>query len=134
MGAFPGGRFLVTLLLAAAIASCSEPTIDSTTRLEDTRDQGGPYEIWSVVRDVQSDDFVELFVSFNSDDPEDFAPFLMEGDESGGTRGELFVAAIGGQSAGTVIRYFVAVTRDHERLAEDPAGGDIQPYAFQIQP
>ncbi len=116
--------------------ACADPFIESVSQLDDTTDTGGPYTVWAVAVGVQSDDRVELF--YNAIDPaaDPFIPLLMEPADAdeGAYEGELFAAGIPGQPAGSAIRYYVAITRDGERVAADPVGADVRPFVFAVVP
>ena len=58
----------------------------------------------------------------------------LDEDDEGAYEGELFSRGIPGQLAGSDIRYYVAITRDDEVVAEDPEGGDLRPFVFSVLP
>ena len=122
---------LPTLLLATA---CAAPFIESTTLLGETSDTTGPYQVSSVVIGVHGGDKVELFYNASGTDPGRYIPVSMEGVDDDGRSAEFFVGDIPGHQLGTTIRYFVAVDRDGERVAEDPVGGDLRPFMLRISP
>jgi hypothetical protein len=116
------------------LASCADPFIESTTLLGDTPDTIGPYTVQSVVFGINEDDIVEVFYNAVDNSPERYIPIRMEGLDDDGRSAELFEGAIPGQDAGATIRYFVAVDRQGERVAEDPVGGDLRPFMLRISP
>jgi len=122
--------FPVLLLLVA----CADPFIESTTVLSETPDSVGPYHVRSVVLGVNDGDKIEVFYNALDDDPDRYIPLLMEGIDDDGRSAELYVGSIPGQAAGSTVRYFVAVDRDGERVAEDPVGGDLRPFMLRIAP
>ena len=130
-------RGLVAAAVLWAAAGCADPFIEATTRVGDTSDVVGPYSVRAVVVGVASGDRVELRFNVIDGEPENFIPVLMDevdlGADDGTTRGELFRQGIPGQPAGTEILYYVAVTRDGEVVAEDPVGGDLRPFLFQVR-
>ena len=118
----------------AAATACDDPSIESTTQLESTADTTGPYRVHSVVHGAHDDDRVELFYNPIDDSPSRYFLNTMRPLDDDGQAGELFAGQIPGQPAGTTIRYFVAVYRDGERVAEDPVGGDLRPFVLSIEP
>jgi hypothetical protein len=122
---------LPTLLLLGA---CADPFIESTTLLADTPDTIGPYQVRSVVLGLNEGDKVEVFYNSVDDEPDRYIPLPMEGLDDDGREAELFVGAIPGHAAGSIIRYFVGVDRNGERVAEDPVGGDLRPLMLRISP
>jgi hypothetical protein len=122
---------LPALLLATA---CADPFIESTTLFGETADTMGPYRVRSVVIGVNGGDKVEVFYNSLDNDPDHFIPVIMEAVDDDGRSGELFAGSIPGQDSGATIRYFVAVDRDGERVAEDPVGGDLRPFMLSISP
>lgn len=127
-------RRLVTPLLLLLCASCAEPLIESTTQLETTPDTTGPYRVRSVVIGAHHSDRIELFYNAVDRDPDRYIPLLMDPVDEDGRAAELFAGEIPGQAAGTTIRYYIAVERDGERVAEDPVGGDLRPFELSIAP
>lgn len=119
----------MTLCAAAALGACSPapPIIESTSRLGNTTDTVGPYQVETVVLDTRADDKVEVF--YNVDNQIAFIPLLMTEQEGG----ELFIGAIPGRPAGSRISYFVAVSRDGQRLVADPDSAAALPYSFVIE-
>ncbi len=122
---------LPTLLLLVA---CADPFIESTTVLSSTPDTVGPYHVRSVVLGVNDGDKIEVFYNALDDDPDRYIPIRMAGVDDDGRAAELYVGSIPGQAAGSTVRYFVAVDRDGERVAEDPALGDLRPFMLRIAP
>ena len=128
-----------TIVLSALLmlSACADPFVESTALISETEDLQGPYTVRSVVIGVEWADRVELFYNVVDDEPENFIPLLMEppeaGGDSGAYRGELFVAGIPGQKAGSEVLYYVGVTRDGEQVAADPVGGDLRPFVFSVR-
>ncbi len=120
-----------TMLL---VASCADPFIESTTLLADTPDTVGPYQVRSVVHGLNEGDRVEIFFNSIDDTPDRYIPLRMEGLDDDGRSAELFVAGIPGQDAGTTIRYYIAVNRNGDIVAEDPVGRDLRPFVLRITP
>ncbi len=127
---------LLGLLLPAmlSLGACADPFIESTTLLSNTPDTTGPYQVRSVVLGLNEGDRVELFFNAVDDSPGRYIPIRMEGIDDDGREAELFIAGIPGQDTGSTIRYYVAIDRNGERVAEDPVGGDIQPFLIRILP
>jgi hypothetical protein len=119
------------LLLAAA---CADPFIESTTLLGETPDTIGPYQVEAAVLGVNEGDRVELFYNSIDTEPEHYIPVLMEGVDDDGRSADLYLGNIPGHPTGSLIRYFVGVERDGERVAEDPVGGDLRPFVLRISP
>ena len=119
-------RLVTTLLALALLATACDtatPVIESTTRLQPTPDEVGPYQVDSVIIGAE-DDLVQLYYVIG--DQDHYLPVRMEAD------GERFSALIPGQPRGTVISYFVAVVRDEVRVVSDPEAGGAAPYQFYI--
>ncbi len=118
---------LVTTVLALALlgtgCDTATPVIESTTRLQPTTDEVGPYLVESVIIGAE-DDLVQLYYVIGEEDH--YLPVRMEPD------GERFSAAIPGQPRGTVISYFVAVVRGDVRVVSDPEAGGAAPYQFYV--
>jgi hypothetical protein len=126
-------RILACALLITA-AACADPFIESTTLVGETPDTIGPYQVESVVLGANDGDKVELFYNSTDTDPDRYIPVTMEGVDDDGRSADLYVGSIPGHEAGTLIRYFVGVDRDGERVAEDPVGGDLRPFVLRISP
>jgi hypothetical protein len=124
--------FVPAILLLAA--SCADPFIESTTLLGNTTDTVGPYEVRSVVLGLNEGDRVELFYNAIDSSPARYIPLLMEGIDDDGRTAELYTGSIPGQETGSTIRYYVAIDRNGGRIAEDPVGGDLQPFIINILP
>ena len=128
-------RALATPLLATfALIGCADPFVESTALLGDTADTTGPYEVRSIVIGAHPSDKIEVFYNATDRDPDRYIPIVMEGQDDDGRSAELFVGSIPGHPAGSTIRYYIAVDRDGERVAEDPVGGDLRPYILSIAP
>lgn len=131
-------RIALVAMFAACGAGwgCADPFIEGTTRLQDTPDTRGPYVVTTVAIGVEPDDEVELFYNVVDEAPGNFIPLPMVAseDDDGAYEGELFSRGIPGQLAGSDIRYYVAIRRDGEVVAEDPAGGDLRPFVFTVLP
>ncbi len=115
-------------------SACADPTIDSTTVLAESNDTIGPYRVHSVILGTHPTDKVEVFFNALDNEPAHFIPGPMNPIDDDGRSGEVYLGQIPGQPAGTSIRYYVAVTRDGERVAEDPVGGDLRPFLLEISP
>lgn len=127
-------RTLACVLPALLLAACADPFIESTAVLGETPDTIGPYEVRSVVLGINDGDKVELFYNAIDNEPSRYIPVSMEGVDDDGRSAELYVGGIPGQEPGATVRYFVAVDRDGERVAEDPVGGDLRPFVLRISP
>lgn len=125
---------LAILLLIIGLSACADPYIESTTELESSSDTTGPYRVQAVVVGGMASDNVELLYNPTDSEPRRYIPLLMEALDEDGRSGELFVASIPGQPAGTSIRYYVRVLRDDEQVAESPVGGDLRPFILNIRP
>jgi hypothetical protein len=125
-------RTAAAVLLALSACQLADPHIVATTHLADTPDPDGPYQVHTAITGLQTGDQVEVFYSIDTSDPQRFIPRPMLAVDRDGTSPELHVATIPGQPPGSVIRYYVAVSRDDERVAADPTGGDLRPFSFQI--
>ena len=112
--------------------ACADPTIDSTSVLTETEDTIGPYRVHSVILGALPTDQVEVFYNTLDNLPEHYIPRPMNPIDADGRAGEVFLGQLPGQPAGTAIRYYIAVTRDGERVAEDPVGGDLRPFTLRI--
>jgi hypothetical protein len=131
----PWSRSLAALFpLLLLLGACADPFIESTTILSDTADTVGPYHVRSVVLGVNEGDKIEVFYNSVDEDPDRYIPIRMEGVDDDGRSAELYAGSIPGQDAGSTVRYFVAVDRDGERVAEDPVGGDLRPFMLRIAP
>lgn len=131
----PRSRTLAAILpVLLLLGACADPFIESTTVLSATTDTVGPYHVRSVVLGVNDGDKIEVFYNALDDDPDRYIPLRMEGIDDDGRSAELYVGSIPGQAAGSTVRYFVAVDRDGERVAEDPVGGDLRPFMLRIAP
>lgn len=129
----PRYSFALMLLLVGLVA-CADPYIESTTVLESSSDTTGPYRVSSVVIGTYESDTVDLVYNPTDNDPRRYIPLRMEALDEDGRAGELFVADIPGQPAGTTIRYYIRVIRDDEQVAESPVGGDLRPFILNIAP
>lgn len=126
------GCFLAALVVAGT--ACADPIIDSTTVLVASNDTLGPYRVHSVILGTYSTDKVEVFFNTIDNEPAHYIPRPMNPIDGDGRSGEIYVGQISGQPLGTRIRYYVAVTRNGERVAEDPVGGDLRPFLLEIFP
>ncbi len=126
--------FLALVLLLLGLSACADPYIESTTELESSADTTGPYRVQSVVVGSLASDSIELLYNPTDSEPRRYIPIVMEALDEDGRAGELFVASIPGQPAGTAIRYYVRVLRDSEQVAESPVGGDVRPFILNIRP
>ncbi len=113
-------------------AGCADPTIDGTSVLEQSTDTLGPYRVRSVIVGTLVDDKIEVFYNALDNEPAHYIPLPMNPLDSDGRSGEIYVGQIPGQASGTLIRYYVAVSRDGEHVAEDPVGGDLRPFELRI--
>ena len=131
-----GGAWLAVVAAALAAAGCADPFFESVSVLEDTRDTGGPYQVWAVAVGIAAGDRVELYYNVVDDQPGNFIPLRMDAadDHDGAQESELYVRGIPGQAAATDIRYYVAITRDGEQVAASPVGGDLRPFVFTVLP
>ena len=125
---------IALVLLALGLSACAEPYIESTTELESSSDTTGPYRVQTVVVGGLVSDSVELMYNPADSEPRRYIPLPMEALDEDGRTGELFIASIPGQPAGTSIRYYVRVLRDDEQVAESPVGGDLRPFIVNIRP
>ena len=130
---------VVSIALSGAVPNatgCADPFFEATTRLRDTRDTRGPYTVTTVAIGVEEGDRVELFYNVVDAEPENFIPLVMDAaeDDDAAFEGELFSRGIPGQRPGSDIRYYVAITRDSDTVAEDPEGGDLRPFVFSVLP
>jgi hypothetical protein len=118
------------LAVLAVLSACEAPppAILSTTVPGDTRDAVGPYPVQVVVRDVVSDDRVEVRFSV------DGVAFV--GLEAAGRhgRGDLRFAEIPGQPRGTRVYLLSTILRDGEVKVSDPPDDAGYYYSFAIAP
>ena len=117
---------VATLTVWLGGCTAAVPTIESTTELANTSDTGGPYHVISVVRGVEGQN-VEL--RYQPDAQSVYFPLAMERQDGS----ETYVGLIPGQSAGTEVRYYIAVLDSGKRVAADPEGASATPYTFVVQ-
>lgn len=124
------------LLILIGLCGCANPFFEGTVRLQDTRDINGPYVVTTVAVGVETGDRIELLYNVVDEEPGNFIPLVMFAaeDDNGAYEGELFSRGIPGQLAGSEIRYYLAIIRGDEVVADDPVGGDLRPFVFSVLP
>jgi hypothetical protein len=112
---------IVALLLLLSACAREEPTILSVTFPTDTRSTQGPYAIHVIARGVTGDD--EIVARYSTLGT--LKSFLPAKAKHRADDADLYVAGIPGQPAGSTVYFYVALLRDGDVLATDPANAPV---------
>jgi len=121
-------RCLCALVVCGlAMAACADdpPLIVDTTLVGDTRNNQGPYEVASVVRDDGKIDRVELHYATSRDGTDTVLPMDPR-------RGQVYHAGIPGQPADTRVDYWVLAVDNDGNTSTDPPNAPLATFSFVV--
>ncbi len=125
-------RLLASIVVVSALlgAGCNEdpsPTLRETTLLPDTRDEAGPYEVYTVALDRRGIERVDLFWQAEGDAEPSSIRMLQY-------RPDRYRGGIPGYPLRSRVTYWVEASAHGGAEARDPSNAPDRRYAFSVRP